>query len=503
MIRLTWLFDRNLGHGKSHEMSRGKPRRNSLSLERLEGRTMLSVTPPHLEAGLREVTVMSQNLYLGADLIPVLEAVASGDPNAIVGATSLAWQQVQATNFPERAEAIAAQIEANGPILIGLQEVSLFRTGDFGDPSPAEDVVLDYLEILIAALDARGLDYEVVAVTTNDDFEAPAFTSVGVLQDIRLTDRDVILARADLPPGKLKLSNVQEENFVTNAVVPGVPLLDGWNSVDVRIRGKEFRFINTHLDSLSALVRTGQAQELLAGPANTELPVLMVGDFNSPADVPGSPAYELLIEAGFQDVWNQTHPSEPGYTWGNDADLLNDEPLALDQRRIDLVLFRGDFQTVHMNLLGDEPGDRTSPSMLWPSDHLGVVATVGIHARPHTWRFPPIVIQLPHVRPLKAFKWHVDHCDVWTSLMDRLDKPRTADEGGHWLSAVDHVFTTITDHLGLLDANRRRQTERIWFRVQSSALPARAVLTLPEHDNRRSCYGSAGAWLAKPCVAVG
>lgn len=77
---------------------------------------------------------------------------------------------------------------------------SLYRTGApdsfFGNPTLAENVELDFLELL---LNERGLHYSPVTVTENTDAETPGYTAPGVLQDIRLTDRDVILARTDPP----------------------------------------------------------------------------------------------------------------------------------------------------------------------------------------------------------------------------------------------------------------------------------------------------------------
>ena len=120
------------------------------------------------------VTVMTQNVYIGADIFRVIEAGSSPHPLAIPMEVANVLQTVVDTDFTERAVALAAQIEHLRPDLIGLQEVSLIRTqspGDFlyGNPTHAEDELLDYLSILLAALDARGLEYKVAAFVENAD----------------------------------------------------------------------------------------------------------------------------------------------------------------------------------------------------------------------------------------------------------------------------------------------------------------------------------------------
>src|SRR5215207_2861324 len=330
------------------------------------------------------IPVMTRNLYLGADVDPVFAASATGDGRAIIAATTDAWQNVKATNFPERAGALAGEIERSQPLLVGLQEVSLFRTGPpdsiTGNLTPnSEHLEFDYLDLLQKELRLRDLHYAPVTITTNTDAENPGFTAPGVLEDIRLTDRDVILARTDGP--KLALTNKQEDkHFEARASVPigttgHLDLLRGWGSVDVTLRGQTFRFINTHLESEGAFnaIQVAQGNEILNGPAKTSLPVILAGDFNSRADGTGTATYNNLIGAGFKDTWSATHPSELGNTWGHDADLLN-TTVNLTQR-LDLVLFRNNLCALDADVVGDELSDRT-PSGLWPSDHAGVVATL-------------------------------------------------------------------------------------------------------------------------------
>jgi endonuclease/exonuclease/phosphatase family metal-dependent hydrolase len=329
--------------------------------------------------GNRTITVMTQNLYLGADLIPVLTAA----PDQIPFQVAATWATVQATNFPARAQVLADEIAVKQPDLIGLQEAELWRIQSPGDfftgNTPATTVVCDFVELLLSALNSRGLHYDVVAVTTNFDIEAPRVTPIGTLDDIRLTDRDVILTRADLKTADLKLSNVQIGNFTSKLVVlvAGQPLAvsRGWAAVDVKVRGKSFRFVTTHLETFSPLVQVNQANELLKGPGATDLPIVFGGDFNSCATPPcldQTPTYGNLIAAGLVDAWTLAGFGG-GFTCCQAENLLNSAS-TLDER-IDFVLFRGPFTVADADLVGDALADRTG-SGLWPSDHAGLVATL-------------------------------------------------------------------------------------------------------------------------------
>ena len=154
--------------------------------------------------------------------------------------------------------------------------MSFLRTqvpGDFclGGTTPATDVQLDYLAILLAKLNQRGVHYAAVAVVTNMDIELPTPTAnPSVFADVRLTDRDVILARVDLPRGQFLVSHPQAANFQTALPLPslGSSIPRGWCSVDVSIRGRNFRVINAHLEeNTAAPIQIAQAEELLVGPA--------------------------------------------------------------------------------------------------------------------------------------------------------------------------------------------------------------------------------------------
>ena len=346
-------------------------------------------SPVTQEQPVTKLKVMTRNLYFGASLD---DAVTATNPTQLIAAVTRIFAQVQDNDFPERAQAIAAEIAAREPDLVGLQEVALWRSGPFTPtaPTPATNVEYDFLQILLDALAARGLHYAPVpgGVVTNFDVEAPRCRPGQVppacLQDIRLTDRDVMLVRTDVPAAQLSVGTAVTDNFDTNLTLPGpggspvdITITRGYVFVDATLRGKTVRVINTHLDADSADINVEQARELLAVPANTTLPVVLLGDLNHLlADLTPTDSYDLLTAAGFRDAWDEAHPDQPGLTCCESEDLDQDPPGATPSynRRIDLVLFRGTgFQAGTVARVGADPADRT-PSGLWPSDHAGVFA---------------------------------------------------------------------------------------------------------------------------------
>ena len=65
---------------------------------------------------------------------------------------------------------------------------------------------------------------------------------------------------------------------------------------DAKLRGKTYRFVTTHPDTVGP-VQAAQTSELLSGPLDTNLPVILAGDFNiTPAE---STTFEELASWGF------------------------------------------------------------------------------------------------------------------------------------------------------------------------------------------------------------
>ncbi len=303
---------------------------------------------------------MTWNIYFGADLSPLINTTPEEVPEIVTEV----FNQFEQTNFPARSKSIAKQICLAKPDLIGLHEVALWTV-----QSPTSQSVIDFLDILLEDLKELGLNYNIVAINRNFRNRLPSSTGdiIGIL------DRDVILAKCKSP---LKFSNIQENNFKTNLVVPvgdqPFTILRGWSSVDICLYGKKFRLVNTHLEGESAEVRFAQANELLNGPGVTNLPLIFIGDFNSNAEADEAPTYDLLIDAGFTDAWDIAGEGS-GFTGFQARDLLN--PVSTLSERIDFILFKDGFDVRSIDTVGDDQRDRT-PCGLWPSDHAGVVATL-------------------------------------------------------------------------------------------------------------------------------
>lgn len=325
--------------------------------------------------GRRDVTVMTQNIYQGSELEHVLAATSLAQ--FITGAAT-DYNNVIATNFSERADALAAEIAQSRPALVGLQEVALWRTQEpFVPGTVAQTVSFDFLQILLDALSGHGQHYTVVVARDNFDVSGPALFPAG-LKGVRLTERSVVIARTDLPSDALQLSNPQQGGYQHVSVLPTLtgpfPLGAGWLSVDAKVRGKSFRFITTHLDGFSTAVAAQQLQEMLDGPAATGLPVVATGDFNSQTT---DAAYARAVAAGFVDQWSTGHPGEPGLTCCQVPPDTIVNPISQLSTRIDYVFARGLLAPVNQQLLGADPSSRTA-SGLWPSDHAGLVATLVI-----------------------------------------------------------------------------------------------------------------------------
>ncbi|SFK98480.1 Metal-dependent hydrolase, endonuclease/exonuclease/phosphatase family [Halogranum rubrum] len=329
------------------------------------------------------VTVMTRNLYVGVDPRRLLLQSAEEEMGTVV-ADLLA--DIERSRFDARAEAIADDIAEARPDLVGLQEVTLLRLqlpGDYvsdAGRTNASEYYLDFLGLVQSALAERGLTYGVVSSVTNTDVELPADLDAG-LADVRLTDRDVVLARQGLVT-----HNPRRHTYDATVTIPfpdGVefPLVRGYCGIDVEVDDTEFTFVNTHLDSTSASTQLDQARELVVDLTALDRPVVLVGDFNSPADGSETVTYDLLTQF-FVDAYAEREPDSAGYTCCQHPTLRRTRSML--SKRLDLVLLRDVGPVVDVDRVGLHSADRVSTTVdgetrrLWASDHAGVVATVRV-----------------------------------------------------------------------------------------------------------------------------
>lgn len=269
------------------------------------------------------VTVMTRNVYSGADWRPVF---GTRTMRQFVQRSSDVYQHARKTKFSHRARGLAKEVQRFHPDLIGLQEVALWRSGPANTnrsvithPS-AEHVELDYLDLLLRHLNAGSVQYRVAVVQDNTDFETPMNLDhdprtgpLGAEKNIRFTLRNAILVADHLNWTDSHTQHFAPSNLLTVPVAGGVNMTcrRGWASVRAQLpSGTWIGFAVTHLEARDSRqevpsVRARQAAELAEAMRESSVPGFLVGDFNSglPTYRPGTgQAFTTLIGAGLRDI---------------------------------------------------------------------------------------------------------------------------------------------------------------------------------------------------------
>ena len=382
--------------------------------------TLLALSCLSAQAGndKADIKVMTQNQYLGADLGPIISAMTNEEYAAAVASV---LQSIAANNFQERALALAESIADRQPHLVALQEVYAFECLDFGSGTCAtfHGAFNDHLTLTTDALASYGADYYVAADIQNLTIPTQFMKDMGLpglpvfLQGIegpamfiRVIDRDVILARGDVAtiPVSMNCPRPESDGSGCNYVNIGrvmsplagpLPAERGFVAVDAWVKGAEYRFINTHLetrfpsdDPMSPGLQAAQATELnlaiLFTPPNPGSRLIVAGDINSaPVHEPVGPlvppyqqfanGWTIFGEPAFApmtDTW-LLRPGKPaGLTCCEAADLLNAP--SEHYERIDVVFARPAPAKVKANVMDADTTDKTA-SGLWPSDHASVI----------------------------------------------------------------------------------------------------------------------------------
>ena len=194
----------------------------------------------------------------------------------------------------------------------------------------------------------------------------------------------------------------------------------GYTWVDLEHNGKNVRIISTHLESLwdSNKVPNAalQAQQLISDTAQTKMPLIVIGDFNSDPRDPrpdansnpgGQPeaseeclaqvanptinsaidtcnAYWLMRRAGFIDVGPDATNSK-NFTWGMNALLTGPDEMRLKAAqalgnqagftdRLDYIFLKNGAVAVAASLVGTTPYKEGA----WLTDHAGVIAAIDL-----------------------------------------------------------------------------------------------------------------------------
>jgi endonuclease/exonuclease/phosphatase family metal-dependent hydrolase len=335
---------------------------------------------------MTSVKVMTRNLYLGADLIPVVTAKTVDELPAQVAAL---WKSMKASDLPGRAKLLADEIAAAKPDLVGLQEAIVFYKqfpSDFAtNQTPnATEVEFDYVSTLLAELSTRGTEYVAAVVADHTDVELQASDPGGPF-DVRMTDRDAILVRKDRTatnPQKMLFPTHLQFNVPFGSNGPLVNLVRGLTWVSAVVDGASFTFANTHLEvgggtnvqaqQVLTPLQENQANDLIKILAAVTGPLVLVGDFNSAANGSTTHSYATIAQS-FTDAFAKSSPGVPGFTCCTDIAA----PASMAGERIDVVFYRGGVGAMEASLVGTDAAKKTATG-LWPSDHFGVVATVAV-----------------------------------------------------------------------------------------------------------------------------
>jgi len=357
-----------------------------------------------------QLAVATWNVCLGVEFESVLAAGGEGSRHE---AARRILEAIERTRFPDRADAMARVIARYRPDVLALQELARFETVE----GTQGRTLYSFADIMGEALARAGSPY--VQVSCVDTFSGRL--PIDDATTANFTSCDALLVRKDCDVD-LSVIEVDDGHFENRLTMRqagrahSLAIRRGWSSVLLERQGRRVRVVVTHLDSLSAQVRRGQAHELVALLSESHEPVVVMGALNSGATMlpdasvlsssSDDGVLEVLAGAGYEDAWLSCREaaylhehqdalaggviaagSAPGSdavdgaTWGPAPELAADRDPAgrtvgralterLDYAFFDpLALVARSAQVV-----GAAVGDvtRTGPALL-PSDHACVV----------------------------------------------------------------------------------------------------------------------------------
>jgi endonuclease/exonuclease/phosphatase family metal-dependent hydrolase len=369
---------------------------------------------PVAHAEIPSVTVMSRNIYLGADVGRALELI----PN-LPAAAQYMWDQVKQTDFSKRAKILATEIKQSSPDVIGLQEATIWYCKKY--PWSKKVEVFNFTEQLLDALDGR---YELASKdgirALNPGFSInpiPFLTKVNDEQTFKevfgsssaacgFETGDALLVKKSDNLEVIEAGNSEYE--ASYSIVPTImTIYRGYSWADIKVKGVPTRFVTTHLESLwddnKVPNSAKQAMQLVNDLSNTKMPVIVMGDFNSDPRDPRSKdqpnpgeqpiqsqacqanaitcnAYLIMSQAGYKDAGPDSLDPK-NYTWGMNALLTGADTKRLVAAksmgneygftdRLDYIFSKNGTVSVASEIIGTQ-GE-------YGSDHAGVVATIAL-----------------------------------------------------------------------------------------------------------------------------
>ena len=317
------------------------------------------LTPISAPAAQPALTVMSRNIYLGADVGVALELI----PN-MPAAAQFMWDQVNKNDFSKRSIALAAEIKKYHPDVIGLQEATIWNCKKNAWSKKTQ--VFNFTDQLLAAL---GGEYVLASkdgtTAFNPGYSINPIPFLTIVKDPARFKKifgqetaacgfqigDALAIKKSLSDRVIKVGNT-EYDATYNIVPTLMTIYRGYTWADIKISGTPVRFITTHLESIwdeNKIPNSAkQASQLISDVDKTDMPLVVIGDFNSdprdprpanaanpglqptaskecPANSSKCSAYRLMMEAGFKDAGPDA--SDPTtYTWGMDALLTGPDP---------------------------------------------------------------------------------------------------------------------------------------------------------------------------------
>ncbi|WP_157265266.1 hypothetical protein [Azohydromonas aeria] len=319
------------------------------------------------------------------------------DVDSYVAGAGQVLREVRATRPQARMHALAAHIAEAAPEVAAVQALGRWSVGARSPGLHCGPMRLesDMLAALQHGLRQRGVPYRVAVQATQFALPPmPAQLAPGLRRCVQVTERNVILVRADLPRGRGGWHNPQSGRLDAPALPPtalaprgtaqlGVwPGGRAWASVDVRWHGRLLRVVTAqlaHLDPFMPHERRFDGELLRAMAGASPLPVALALSSHGSAGPPPDAVYADFLAEGFRDAWTQARPGTGGATCCQAPSMDNAESLL--SRRADLVWLRGAVRAVDAALLGAAPL-RPDGAGLWPSDHAGVLATLKLEPAP-------------------------------------------------------------------------------------------------------------------------